>query len=106
LLEGIVESSIVLKKRKEKEKKKLQRAPSQEGDVQFFPCLHPKNTGQWFGLQSCSLCRICNKFTAGKLLLGGWRWLNSDASSSVKDMEDEVLVMPIAICLYGVCFQK
>jgi len=42
LLEGIVESSIVLKKRKEKEKKKLQRAPSQEGDVQFFPCLHPK----------------------------------------------------------------
>jgi len=106
LLEEIVESSIVLKKRKEKEKKKLQRAPSQEGDVQFFPCLHPKNTGQWFGLQSCSLCRICNKFTGGKLLLGGWRWLNSDASSSVKDMEDEVLVMPIAICLYGVCFQK
>jgi hypothetical protein len=97
---------LFLKKEKKRKKKKLQRAPSQEGDVQFFPCLHPKNTGQWFGLQSCSLCRICNKFTGGKLLLGGWRWLNSDASSSVKDMEDEVLVMPIAICLYGVCFQK
>jgi len=104
LLEEIVESSIVLKKRKGK--KKLQRAPSQEGDVQFFSCLHQKNIRQWFGLQSCSLCRICNKFTGGKLLLGGWRWLNSDASSSGKDMEGEVLVMPIAICMYGVCFQK
>jgi hypothetical protein len=68
LLEEIVESSIVLKKRKEKEKKKLQRAPSQEGDVLFFSCLHQKNIRQWFGLQSCSLCRICNKFTGGKLL--------------------------------------
>jgi hypothetical protein len=97
---------LFLKKEKKRKKKSYRELLPKREMCNFSLVCTQKNTGQWFGLQSCSLCRICNKFTGGKLLLGGWRWLNSDTSSSGKDMEGEVLVMPIAICMYGVCFQK